>query len=421
MPECDEVVVFSEPQALPRFVVELGVDLPRPMPIIERLPAPPKPSAKSPPITHSSDRNACIQLPRSTGFSVSSFFSSLISPPDQVSSPDQISVPPAPVPPARTFIQDYAFGKEQWEKYFGEPPPPLDPGIQFPPRQYLFEEEPPLPPDIEQFLQRLCPFWPDKKIYQTHLLTLIPKTVNGNPLTLKLLEKLVKHPTQGQASQYYDCGNWFKMTLGAHGYDSVKDSYWALLTKELISDNSNEYAQKERLKECNRTAEVTYEVPRLLDTAISIFLEYVRTGKRLYARPRVTRCQESVMEGPTYVGDFTEDGLTITGLPCGATIGLAAICRITQSDPISRPAVVVTPKLSVSLSSVSSLVSIPPQVVSPSNLPEIAFGKELRAEYFGDVGEEPPLPPDIDKILQNPCPFWPGEKSRRDSFVDTHS
>lgn len=35
-----------------------------------------------------------------------------------------------------------------------------------------------------------------------------------------------------------------------------------------------------------------------------------------------------------------------------------------------------------------------------------AFGKEKWAKYFGDIGEEPPLPPNIAEILQSPCPYF---------------
>src|SRR6476620_385041 len=38
--------------------------------------------------------------------------------------------------------------------------------------------------------------------------------------------------------------------------------------------------------------------------------------------------------------------------------------------------------------------------------PKIAFGKKQWAKYFGDIGEEPPLPKDIDKILKSPCPLF---------------
>src|ERR1700733_14909271 len=87
--------------------------------------------------------------------------------------PTKITSSPAPVlspvkAPFLSVIPAVSFGKAQCEKYFG------DVGI-----------EPPLPPDIEQILDASCPFWPGKKVKETHLLTLIPQTVNGQSLTLK--------------------------------------------------------------------------------------------------------------------------------------------------------------------------------------------------------------------------------------------
>ena len=45
----------------------------------------------------------------------------------------------------------------------------------------------------------------------------------------------------------------------------------------------------------------------------------------------------------------------------------------------------------------------------------IAFGKKAWEKYFGDVGEEPPLPEDIIEILNDLCTFWPDKEVR-----DTH-
>ena len=44
-----------------------------------------------------------------------------------------------------------------------------------------------------------------------------------------------------------------------------------------------------------------------------------------------------------------------------------------------------------------------------------AFGAEAWSQYFGEVGAEPCLPPDIAEILDNACPFWPSKSVR-----DTH-
>lgn len=73
-----------------------------------------------------------------------------------------------------------AFGKVEWEKYFG------DVGV-----------EPPLPENINEILKSQCVYWPDKRVEDTHLLVLIPKTVDGNALTLNSLGELIQRPRGG--------------------------------------------------------------------------------------------------------------------------------------------------------------------------------------------------------------------------------
>ena len=80
-----------------------------------------------------------------------------------------------------------AFGKAKWATYFG------DIGM-----------EPPLPPNIHQILQSPCPFWSGKKVEETHLLVLIPQTVNGKALTLDYLEQLIQKPLGGGHATKYE-------------------------------------------------------------------------------------------------------------------------------------------------------------------------------------------------------------------------
>jgi NLR family CARD domain-containing protein 3 len=49
------------------------------------------------------------------------------------------------------------------------------------------------------------------------------------------------------------------------------------------------------------------------------------------------------------------------------------------------------------------------------SIPTMAFGAEEWAKYFGEVGAAPPLPSNIDGILNSPCPFWSGKQVK-----DTH-
>ena len=53
--------------------------------------------------------------------------------------------------------------------------------------------------------------------------------------------------------------------------------------------------------------------------------------------------------------------------------------------------------------------------LSQTTLPAQAFGVKEWTQYFGEVGEEPSLPPDLDQILSSACPFWPDKQVK-----DTH-
>ena len=182
------------------------------------------------------------------------------------------------------------FGKADWEKYFG------DIGI-----------EPPLPQNIREILKRTCPYWPHKKVEDTHFLILIPKTVNGKPLTLNALQELIQNPKQGSKSAYRYYGNDVKKDLGKQ---EVVTSHWVLMTKDVIPESREKTFKKQKT-----FLKPPYAVPTVLVMAIGILTHYFKTGERLYPHEPSTwtRCKEEV-RGETrrvVVGGFGSLGLGI--------------------------------------------------------------------------------------------------------------
>ena len=112
-------------------------------------------------------------------------------------------------------LQGVAFGASQWNKYFG------DVGV-----------EPPLPANIKEILTSPCPFWPSKSVGETHLLVLIPKTVDGQPFTLNSLGKLIKSPKSGGYATKYRAYTTPVTTMC--GKKSVSESYWVLMTRDIL-------------------------------------------------------------------------------------------------------------------------------------------------------------------------------------------
>jgi hypothetical protein len=199
---------------------------------------------------------------------------------------------------------EIAFGKKQWGHYFGD-----------------IGEEPPLPKDIYKILKSPCPFWWGKKVEDTHVLVLIPKSVNGNPLTLQTLEELVKAPKKGYASQYCRisngvvCHSWDEI-IEEHGTQAVAEAHWVLMTKDVIPESRNKYytVQQKVISEIAVKLKIPYEIPNVLDASVCIFMEHAISKKRLFNADNILwtymRCQEHVKDRyPISIGAFYSDGL----------------------------------------------------------------------------------------------------------------
>ena len=187
------------------------------------------------------------------------------------------------------LIEEHAFGKKKWEQYFGD-----------------VEIEPLLPEDIGEILNSRCKIWPDKKVYETHLLVLIPQTVNGKPLTLKTLGELVQKPLQGPATKYRT------FYLGEYQDPPNLASHWTLMSRDVIPNSRNKrYAAQQELV----PQYPGYEIPDILDATVSIFMEHVQSGTRLYSTNSLTytRCQEKYnADWHLVVGGFAAGGLDVS-------------------------------------------------------------------------------------------------------------
>ena len=192
----------------------------------------------------------------------------------------------------RAIFRNTAFGKKEWEKHFG------DIGI-----------EPPLPANIEKILNEPCSFWPDKKVKETHLLVLIPNTVNGKPFTLNYLKKLIEKPKSAHTTKYDFYSSSAKEAVGEKSYPS----HWILMTRNIIpfSQYSNSKC-RELIANHSKKTGLPYELPHLLEATTSILIHYVKTGERLYNSLRTYTWSQDVDKdnGQLVVGSFAPYGLS---------------------------------------------------------------------------------------------------------------
>lgn len=171
--------------------------------------------------------------------------------------------------------------------------------------------EPPLPPSTHEILSSPCPFWRGKRVQETHLLVLIPRTVNGKPLTLKSLGELVQAPKQGNATQYRE------FYIGDYIDAPAPASHWVLITRDILEGSRNKGYddQQARVARHAQRSGIPYQVPNILDATISIFMEYVRSGNCLYHDDpwTFTRCQGKYdRHGPLVVGGCSPAGLFVS-------------------------------------------------------------------------------------------------------------
>jgi hypothetical protein len=197
-------------------------------------------------------------------------------------------------------------GEVEWRHYFGE-----------------VESAPDLPRDMATILDSACPFWPGKKVRDTHLLVLIPATVDEAPFTLNLLEELIQHPKNGEKkTRYRHYNDTVKAQIGA---SSPAASYWLLMTCDVLPEScSKKYVdQRELVANHARRTGLNYEVPKALEAATAVLMHHVRSGRRLRsAHPRTfTRHQDLIRspfggEYPAVVGGFGSSGIVVSNDVC---------------------------------------------------------------------------------------------------------
>jgi hypothetical protein len=209
------------------------------------------------------------------------------------------------------------FGKEQWTKYFG------DVGVA-----------PPLPAAIDDILASPCPIFPDKTVGESHVLILIPKTIDDKTLTLNLLAGLIKAPkpgSGGHAAAYLD---FDQDVVSTRGSTPAGESHWVLMTNDVLPESrKKKFAdQQAMIGDLVAKKGINYEVPQVLDAAVCIFMQYVNSAERLYSDDPLTytACQEEVNGYRVVVGGFRPEGLCISNVNVGGNEhnGIAALRKL---------------------------------------------------------------------------------------------
>ncbi len=191
----------------------------------------------------------------------------------------------------RVVYRDFAFNSKDWKTYCKK-------DVDTEGEDTFFSK------NIYKELNKPCPAFPGKRIGQTHMVTWVPKTINGEPLTLNsfggvLKEKFPENPTGYRAI-------WNPIVI-AHGNTGVLKSGWVFMTGDVIPESRYKpYTIQEGLV-ANLDRHDPYEVPTTLKAVVCISTKYFKSGERRFSdKPcTYTRCQERTQSYPVIVGAFS--------------------------------------------------------------------------------------------------------------------
>ncbi len=156
-------------------------------------------------------------------------------------------------------------------------------------------EEPPLPENMEAILAEPCPAALGLErfgttIGETHILVLIPATLNGEKLTLERFKTLLDSKNGLKITEWYPKGN---------ENNHAAASYWALISKGCIQDSKNQtHAQQKQM-----VAQLgdRYRLPKVIEMAFGLYLQEVTHHDSLYADDSWARREDMRSDGYSIV------------------------------------------------------------------------------------------------------------------------
>lgn len=195
-------------------------------------------------------------------------------------------------------------------------------------------EDVPLPEGMLNLLNEPWQNSSEKTIGDVCVLLLMPKTIGGEPLTLRNLGELIERKNIFRKKRSYEeedapsrcVAGYFSMDpelFNAHGNDPIATSYWVLMTRGALAGSRNQGPTEQKERVANLEPKGCYRALKVLEAVAWIYMTYIGSGDlktRLFSseswRREGTRCEEDVDVRGGYhsmtVGEFNPAGLTVS-------------------------------------------------------------------------------------------------------------
>jgi hypothetical protein len=178
-------------------------------------------------------------------------------------------------------------------------------------------EPPPIPASItKKLLDSPCPLHPGEKIKDTHLLVLIPKTVNGEPYTALKLDELCA-TRKGSGDTLMD-DNWKSWKKQPWASQQQVESEWVLIPKsdpdpEKVSADKHFRSKDIAAQQNVHENYPEYREVKTVELMTAVLLhDLVNGDPRMRAGWNYLRCVEpNASGGRVCVGFFNANGLVV--------------------------------------------------------------------------------------------------------------
>jgi hypothetical protein len=201
-----------------------------------------------------------------------------------------------------------AFGCARWTQCFGEK------AISHEDRNMAQKT---LPSNIFEIMNSDCPAFPGKKVHETHTFVFIPKTINGETLTLSSFGMLAKKYFPMNKNGYLSLIN----VVDRIGGQKIEPGWRLMINKVLEESKGLRFddqsqgegiTQKQCVEDLSKKAKCDYTIPMGLEYAVCTLSQYfLDPTYSIDSNSILTRCQDKVGNSRVLFAGIPFSGLMI--------------------------------------------------------------------------------------------------------------
>ncbi len=194
---------------------------------------------------------------------------------------------------------------------------------------FKVKDAPPIPANLKQIYSAPCPIWKNenKTVGETHIHFLVPKMLIDKKTTVNRLRKITK-----KVCPLHYFKPKFKVPKWEDGHKSIKQSYWVLMTKNVVPLSRGIAFDWKHVPD-------NYDLPYLIEADVCLLTQFLRgrvltdQSKLMFDNEDSTYCHEVDNHGDrAIVGDCNHKGYALGFFMPTIQCGMAAVQRLSDRE-----------------------------------------------------------------------------------------